>query len=60
MAALERALRWRSGSVDRALKGLEPLLVEDPDLEAIIAAWPKLSRGARRMLRVLAESGREP
>jgi len=60
LSVLERALRWRSGSVDRVLRGLEPLPIEDPDLEAIIAAWPKLSRGARRMLRILATEGREP
>lgn len=59
LAALESALRWRSGSVDRVLRGLEPLPMEDPDLEAVIAAWPRLSPGARRMLRILAVEGRE-
>lgn len=59
-AALERALRWRSGSVDRVLRGLEPQPLQDADLEAIIAARSRLSPGARRMLRILATEGREP
>jgi transcriptional regulator with XRE-family HTH domain len=57
LAALERALGWRTGSVDRILKGLEAQPVEDQDLAAIIAAWPALSAGARRMLRILAVEG---
>lgn len=57
IAALERALRWKPGSVERILKGLEPQQVQDPDLEAIIAVWPRLSPGARRILRVLATEG---
>jgi transcriptional regulator with XRE-family HTH domain len=57
LAALERALRWASGSVDRILKGFEPHPMQDPDLDAIIAAWPRLSPGARRMLRILATEG---
>lgn len=57
LAAVEQALRWRPGSVERALKGLDPQPQTDPDLEAVIAAWPKLSPGARRMLRILAVEG---
>jgi transcriptional regulator with XRE-family HTH domain len=57
LATLERALRWRPGSVERALKGLAPQILQDPDLEAVIAAWPRLSPGARRMLRILATEG---
>lgn len=57
LAALERALGWRTGSVDRVLRGLDPLPVEDQDLAAIVAAWPALSAGARRMLRILAVEG---
>lgn len=57
LTALERALGWRPGSVDRILRGLEPLPVEDQDLAAIITAWPALSAGARRMLRILAVEG---
>jgi transcriptional regulator with XRE-family HTH domain len=57
LTALERALGWRTGSVDRILRGLEPLPVEDQDLAAIITAWPALSAGARRMLRILAVEG---
>lgn len=57
LAALERALRWRDGSIARILNGLEPQAQQDPDLDAIIAAWPKLSVGARRMLRILATEG---
>lgn len=57
LSALERALRWRTGSVQRILKGLGPQPMDDPELEAVIAAWPKLSPGSRRMLRILAEQG---
>lgn len=57
LAALERALRWQLGSVERVLRGLEPIPLTDPDLEAIIAVWPRLSPGARRMLRILATEG---
>jgi transcriptional regulator with XRE-family HTH domain len=57
ISALERALRWQHGSVERILNGLEPQPMQDPDLDALIAAWPKLSPGARRMLRILATEG---
>lgn len=57
LATLERSLRWATGSVERALKGLDPIPLRDPDLDAIMAAWPKLSAGARRMLRILAVEG---
>lgn len=57
LAVLERALRWRPGSVERVLKGFEPQPLQDPDLDAVIAAWPRLSPGARRMLRILAVEG---
>jgi transcriptional regulator with XRE-family HTH domain len=57
LSALERALSWRPGSTERVLKGLDPRLVQDPDLEAVITAWPRLSPGARRMLRILATEG---
>lgn len=57
LAALERSLRWRGGSVERILNGMDPQPIQDPDLEAVIAAWPRLSPGARRMLRILATEG---
>lgn len=57
LSALERALRWHTGSVERILNGLEPLPMQDPDLEALLAAWPKLSLGSRRILRILATEG---
>lgn len=57
LSALERALRWRTGSVDRVLRGLTPVPVEDADLEAVLNAWPRLSAGSRRMLRILAAEG---
>lgn len=57
LSALERALRWRPGSIQRVLNGLEPQALQDPDLDALIAAWPKLSPGSRRMLRILAVEG---
>ncbi|WBQ02975.1 helix-turn-helix domain-containing protein [Kribbella sp. CA-293567] len=59
LAQLEQALGWQPGSVKRVLAGLEPKPVEDPDLAAVIDAWPRLSPGARRMLRVLATEGAE-
>lgn len=57
LSALERALRWSAGSIERILDGLEPRGIQDPDLDAVIAAWPKLSPGSRRMLRILAVEG---
>jgi len=54
LAALEHALGWEPGSVARVLSGLEPEQIEDSDLSALVNAWPKLSPGARRMLRILA------
>jgi transcriptional regulator with XRE-family HTH domain len=54
LSALEDALGWRTGSIERVLSGLEPLPVEDPDLRAVLDAWPGLSAGSRRMLAVLA------
>ena len=57
LAALEQALRWKQGSIERVLKGLDPQPQTDPDLDAVVAAWPRLSPGARRMLRILAVEG---
>jgi transcriptional regulator with XRE-family HTH domain len=54
LAALEHVLGWQQGSVERVLGGLEPLPEQDPDLRALIDAWPRLSAGSRRMLRMLA------
>ncbi len=54
LAALEHALGWQTGSVVRVVAGLEPLQDEDPDLTVLLDAWPRLSPGSRRMLRVLA------
>lgn len=58
LAALERALRWKPGSVERALKGLEPQAQTDPDrrvAEAFArssedAGDPRHRRGPRRQL----------
>ena len=57
LAALERALRWTPESVARVLRGLDPQPQTDPDLDALLAAWPRLSPGARRILRILATEG---
>jgi transcriptional regulator with XRE-family HTH domain len=54
IVALEHALGWQAGSVERVLKGLAPLPDEDPDLTGLLDAWPRLSPGSRRMLRMLA------
>lgn len=54
LAALEHALGWESGSVVKVLQGLDPKQLEDSDLSALVDAWPRLSSGARRMLRILA------
>lgn len=57
VGALELALGWRSGSVERILAGQDPEAEVDPDLAVIIAAWPRLSPGARRILRMLVTEG---
>lgn len=57
IGTLEHALNWRSGSVQRVLDGREPDTEPDADLSAIVAAWPRLSPGARRMLGILATEG---
>ncbi len=54
IATLEHVLGWQAGSVVRVLKGLTPLPEEDPDLAALLDAWPRLSPGSRRMLRMFA------
>ena len=54
LATLEHALGWRTGSVDRVLRGLQPEPDDDPDLTAVVDAWPRLSPGSKRMLRILA------
>jgi len=55
LAAVEHALGWAPGSVERVRKGLGPVYDGDPDLTALIDVWPKLSPGSRRMLRLLAQ-----
>lgn len=57
LATLEHALGWQPGSVERVLSGLDPQHDTDPDLTAVIDAWPQLSPGSRRMLRILAVEG---
>lgn len=57
LATLEFILGWKAGSIERILGGLDPLPEDDPDLRALIDAWPKLSPGSRRMLRILAVEG---
>jgi transcriptional regulator with XRE-family HTH domain len=57
VGALELALGWRSGSVELVLAGQDPEAEADADLAVIVAAWPRLSPGARRMLRILATEG---
>ena len=54
LSTLEGALGWQAGSVERVLSGLEPQPIEDPDLTAVINAWPRLSAGSRKMLAILA------
>lgn len=55
LAAVENALGWAPGSVERVRKGLGPIYDGDPDLTALIDVWPKLSPGSRRILRLLAQ-----
>jgi transcriptional regulator with XRE-family HTH domain len=54
IATLEHALGWQAGSVSRVLKGLAPIPDGDPDLTALLDAWPRLSPGTRRVLRLFA------
>lgn len=57
LATLEHALGWLPGSVDLVLSGRNPQPDTDPDLTAVIDAWPQLSAGSRRILRILAVEG---
>lgn len=57
LSALEDALGWRIGSVERVLRGLDPLPVDDPDLRVVLDAWPHLPAAARRMLAIQAAEG---
>lgn len=57
LSALESALGWRTGSVERVLRGLDPEPIEDKDLQVLLAAWPKLSPSARRMMAIQAAEG---
>lgn len=54
LATLEHALGWQPGSVERVLRGSEPEIEADPDLRAVLEAWPRLGSQARRLLRILA------
>lgn len=54
IASLEHALGWQAGSIERVLNGLDPLPDSDPDLTAVVEAWPHLSAGTKRILRILA------
>jgi transcriptional regulator with XRE-family HTH domain len=56
LAAVEAALAWSPGSVDAILKGGKATREADEDLAAVLAAWPRLDRRARRALRAAAEA----
>lgn len=53
IASIEDALSWERGSVERVVRGSDPITA-DPNLTEIQALWPELSAGARSMLARLA------
>jgi transcriptional regulator with XRE-family HTH domain len=56
LAAIEAALGWAHGSVEKVLAGGRPTREQDPDLAALLAAWPHLDARGRRALRAAAEA----
>lgn len=57
IAAIEGALRWAPGSIQRILEGGQPVPLPDELWERLRAAWAGLPPDARRVLVELAESG---
>lgn len=55
LAAIEAAIGWAPGSVAKVLAGGKPTREQDPDLAALLAAWPRLDPRARHALRAAAE-----
>lgn len=55
IAAIEAALSWEAGSLDRVRAGLGPKRYEDPGLTRLRTLWPRLSKDARVMLVDVAE-----
>lgn len=60
LGAVEAVLGWQPGSVERVRRGLEPRYDTDPELAAVIDAWPKIPAGTRRMIRLLAQEAARP
>lgn len=54
IAAVEIALHWEPGSVDRVVRGGRPIPQRNPDLEELVRIWWELPDPARRMLLRLA------
>lgn len=57
--ALEAALRWEPGSVERVLSGRAPKRNPDPDWARMRLAWPDLPPVVRRTLADVAEGLRD-
>ena len=55
LAAVEAALGWEPGDIGRVVAGGQPTRVDDENLFAIRALWPRLPVRARRALRAAAE-----
>lgn len=56
--AIEIAMRWQTGSVDRVIEGRRPIPEHDIELDQLHAVWPDLSLDARRLLVQYAEGAR--
>jgi transcriptional regulator with XRE-family HTH domain len=60
IAAVEIALGWEPGSVERVVAGSTPSPVRDPELDRLLRAWRALPVEARRMLAEIAERALGP
>jgi transcriptional regulator with XRE-family HTH domain len=58
LAVIEERLGWAPGSCEQIVNGLEPTTAEvDPELGAIIDAWPRVPAELRRILADLTRYG---
>jgi len=54
LAAVEKALCWQPGSIERIGRGSEPIPDQDSDLTALLEIWPQLDTSIKRTLLMVA------